>query len=485
MPETPNPDPQPRRDVYLLSPKQLSPETIAVTFAKTSRSPQSFREIAAELSDEKSAEFNEKWVVGYGHSSVAEHAVLHLAVENVSRLAIENLESNRLASYTEKSTRYQKWDANSFFTPPELKGHSLLPVYVDACRALFDTYRLSLEQVRKVARQHFPGRENENDAAWDRVNRSRYVDVCRFLLPAASLANVGITANARVIESAVRKMLSDPLAEVREIGAEVKQVTRAEAPTLVKYADRVEYLVETRRALAAQAARIPDRAPTAPPATPWCNLVDCDAAGEEKVLAAALYRCGQADYPAALAYVTGLDEGARLALAADLLGRMNPHDVPLRELEYASYTFDVVMDQGAYFEVKRHRMMTQTPQRLTADLGYAVPLWMVEAGMEAQYAAAMQKAAAAYRQLAAWNPDAAAYVIPNGFRRRVLLGLNLREAYHFCSLRAAENAHFSVRRVALKMAADIFQRHPALAAYMQLPKNETWQNIEKTHFARA
>jgi hypothetical protein len=45
----------PKRDIYLLSPRALSPETIAVAFAKTSRSPDSFRDIAAELSDEKSA----------------------------------------------------------------------------------------------------------------------------------------------------------------------------------------------------------------------------------------------------------------------------------------------------------------------------------------------------------------------------------------------------------------------------------------------
>ena len=36
--------------------------------------------------------FHEKWVVGYGHASVAEHAVLHIAFENVSRLAIESIE---------------------------------------------------------------------------------------------------------------------------------------------------------------------------------------------------------------------------------------------------------------------------------------------------------------------------------------------------------------------------------------------------------
>ena len=55
--------PQPRR-IYLLDPKHLSPETIAVAFAKTSRSPQSFDEIAAELSDEKSADFMKNgWLV--------------------------------------------------------------------------------------------------------------------------------------------------------------------------------------------------------------------------------------------------------------------------------------------------------------------------------------------------------------------------------------------------------------------------------------
>ena len=80
------------RQIYLLNPKEFSPETIAVAFAKTSRSPEFFREIAHGLNDEKSADFHEKWVVGYGHSSVAEHAVLHLAIENVSRLAVESIE---------------------------------------------------------------------------------------------------------------------------------------------------------------------------------------------------------------------------------------------------------------------------------------------------------------------------------------------------------------------------------------------------------
>src|SRR4026209_1525178 len=151
----------PEREIYLLSPRALSPETIAVAFAKTSRSPESFRDIAAELSDEKSAQFHEKWVVGYGHASVAEHAVLHIALENVSRLAIESIESNRLASYTEKSTRYQKRGPDDFTIPPELReaGHPLRDEFVETVRLLFKAYADSLVPVRTRVFEHFPRRD--------------------------------------------------------------------------------------------------------------------------------------------------------------------------------------------------------------------------------------------------------------------------------------------------------------------------------------
>src|SRR3989338_4229593 len=94
--------------IYLL--ENLPPEVKAVTFAKTSRSPLPFDAIARELTEESSAKFHERWVVGYGHASVAEHAVLSIAMENVSILASKVIEDNRLASYTEKSTRYQIFD---------------------------------------------------------------------------------------------------------------------------------------------------------------------------------------------------------------------------------------------------------------------------------------------------------------------------------------------------------------------------------------
>ena len=466
----------PEREIYLLSPRALSPETIAVAFAKTSRSPESFRDIAAELSDEKSAQFHEKWVVGYGHASVAEHAVLHIAFENISRLAIESIESNRLASYTEKSTRYQKWDSDDFTVPSELTDHPLRDEYIDTVRFLFKTYAESLNPVRGLILERFPRRDNEKDEAWDRRIRSNYVDVCRFILPAASLANVGMTANARVLENMIRKMLSHELAEVREIGAKVKEVAKAETPTLVKYADAVPYLVDTCKEI-----RELEIGELETGKRKWCTLIDFDREGETNIFAAALYRFGELPYSEAVAYVKNLGESDREKLAESLLGRLGKFDVPLRELEYCTYTFDLVMDQGAYAEFKRHRMMTQTPQRLTTRLGYATPLLITEAGFRTEYEAAMESASSMFEKLYQFNPDVAQYVVPNGFNRRVLAQFNLREAFAFCQLRSAANAHFSIRRVAQRMYEQMARVHPLLTKYMRLHE-ETWQAVEEGYF---
>jgi len=473
----------PEQQIYLLSPKELSPETIAVAFAKTSRSPESFREIAAGLNDEKSAKFHEKWVVGYGHASVAEHAVLHIAFENVSRLAIESIEGNRLASYTEKSTRYQKWGTDDFFIPAELGRHALRDEYIATCRLLFGTYSGSLDPVRTLILSHSPRRENESDEGYDRRIRSQYVDVCRFILPAASLANVGMTANARVLESLIRKMLSASLMEVKQIGEKVKEVAKTEVPTLVKYADAVPYLVETSNDLFNRVrSEHGEKIISVVNSENWCTLIDYDKDGEKRALAAALYRFSEMSFANALAYVNALKKAERTQLAELLMKRLGRYDIPLRELEYCTYTFDLVMDQGAYAEFKRHRIMTQTPQMLTTRHGYATPRLITEAGFGSRYEAAMHAAAEMYEKLYAFNPQVAQYIVPNGYKRRVLAQFNLREAYAFCQLRSAPNAHFSIRRIAERMYEEIARVHPTLASFMQMPE-ETWQDVEKKYFS--
>jgi len=469
---------RPRR-IYLLSPQEIKPETIAVTFAKTSRSPKPFDKIAAELTDEGSARFHEKWVVGYGHASVAEHAVLHIALENVSRLAIETIEGNRLASYTEKSTRYQQWDPDAFYLPTELQDHPLRDDYLKTCQTLFSTYQACIPKVLTWLRNAIPQEAEESQTAYERRLHPMAVDVCRFLLPAASLANVGMTINARALEYAICKMLSSPLAEVRDIGEGLREVCQKEVPTLVKYACCNAYLMATREKMGQIAREIPQNK-----SAEDFSLISWDADGEDKVLAAILFRFGKSqDFQSCLGFVKGLSPVEKWNLAHDLMAERGTFDQPLRELEYAQLTFEVVMDQGAYFEFKRHRMMTQTVQPLTAELGFAVPNGISNAGCEEVYLDVMQQAAAMYRQIASWNENMASYIIPNGFNRRVLFTMNLREAFNFSRLRAAENAHFSIRRVAYKIVESIHQIYPLLGQYIDVPAGTSSKAITEEYFS--
>ena len=469
------------RNIYLLNPKKLSPETIAVAFAKTSRSPLSFNEIAAELSDEESADFHQKWVIGYGHSSVAEHAVLHIAVENLSRLAVECLESNRLASYTEKSSRYQIWRRDHFFIPPEISGTQLEKTYISLNRTLFDHYQQSVDTVRDYLAEKEPRVKGESRRSFDHRLRTCSADACRYFLPASSQANVGMSINARALEHALSKMLSHPLAEVRQIGEEIRTIARESVPTLIKYAEENDYMQSVRSSFEDLCRDLPEKKGAQ---KDWLACVDCDSGGQARVLAALLYRFGACGFDMALETVSRGPVCLREKIVHELLGRLGSHDIPLRELEYASVGFDLTIDQGAYFELKRHRMMTQTPQLLTPHLGFAVPSLIAHAGLAEQFKEDMEMAENVYHQIDSCNHYAASYVIPNAFNRRVMLQMNLRSALHFIKLRSAPNAHFSIRRVALRMADEIRALFPLFSDYFTPDSGETWETVSCDYFTQ-
>jgi thymidylate synthase ThyX len=289
---------------------------------------------------------------------------------------------------------------------------------------------------------------------------------------------VGVTINARALEYAIRKLLSSELQEVREIGAEVKAVATQEVPTLVKYANPIPSLMSIRERLSTKETPAVINSSEA-----WCRLLKVEPEDEEQVLAAVLYRFGSQSYVDCLGQVRRMTEAEKSRLVNEIFAEIGPYDVPLRELEYATYDFDLVLDQGAYFELKRHRMMTQTAQHLSTRLGYAIPKAISEAGFEPPYRQAMNLAAAAYEEFAAWNPAVAAYLVPNAFNRRVLCRLNMRELFHLARLRCSSNAHFSMRRAARGMAESMQAVHPNFWAKMNLSEEETSQSITENYFS--
>ena len=263
-------------------------------------------------------------MVGYGHASVAEHAVLHVAFENVSRLAIECLESNRLASYTEKSTRYQKWESDDFHVPGRAGAITLCCMNSRACAGCSSGSTATLWILCGTwwcsAR---PGARTNRPRRWIVACAHSTWMSAGFLLPAAALANVGMTANARVLENALRKLLSHELQEVREIGEQLKAVALGEVPTLVKYAEAVPYLVETGRAACARRSHlVPKRlSREARPArrASWWTLTATVRTRSWRPRSIATVSCPSCSVSS---MSSGLAREARERLADDLLGKL-------------------------------------------------------------------------------------------------------------------------------------------------------------------
>ncbi len=460
--------PYPRR-VYPLDARLLTEEQIAVAFAMTSRVPDPFDVIAQRVSEEKAADFHERWVLGYGHASVAEHAVVHLAVENISRLACDGLEDNRLASYTEKSSRYQVMEPGYFHVPTELNGHETLRrEYVATCRGLFDIYHQLIEGCMEYLRGAHPKGSRESDAAYNLRLRRIATDGCRSVLPAATLTNVGVTANARTLEHAISKLMSAELMEEREIGAEVREQGRSITPTLIKYADTVEYL-ERRPERRKELAQSLNPGVHEGQSSAEVRLVHWDGQAEEKLVAAFLYGSTGVDYAEAWERALAMSPEDRGRVIDSFLEGLGPHDAPPRELEVVDYTFEILLDYGAYREFRRHRMQTYLPQLLTVAHGVRVPSVIADAGLETLFAEATSAAEGLFRKISAEvSPTVAQYAVTHAHNRRVLSKINLRECYHLFKLRTSELAHESIRepmQEALRLAKE---KHPRLFRHLQL-----------------
>lgn len=452
-----------QRKIYLL--KDLSPEIKAVTFAKCSRSPKSFGEIAKELTEEKSAEFHEKWVVGYGHSSVAEHAVLNIAVENISRLSCTVLESNRLASYTEKSSRYQVFNKDNFYFPAKIKNSELSGEYQETMRYLMENYLDLYQKLAEYLKTEIPKKENEDDQGYERRLKPIALDSARFIMPSATLANVGVTINARSLEYAITKMLSYPLDEVKEMGEEIRKVAIEEVPTLVKYAKISPYIMETNEALFELAKKY--NKPASADQTS-VTLINYRGDAEDCLVTALLYRFTNQSYRELANKVKEMTGEEKEKIINEALKRAGEFDIPLRELEHIYYTFDCLMDEGAYYEFKRHRICTQTPQNLTIAYGPSLPPLVERANLKSQFEESIARAEALNRKLEDKFYWEAGYSVLNAHKVRVLLTVNLRELCHFIKLRASARAHFSIIEIARGIYDLVKEKHPLLAKYIKI-----------------
>lgn len=193
------------------------------------------------MAAEKARRFHEKWVVGYGHASVAELAKAAVGIEGISRLASARLETaNPWLSFIEYSQRYQMPRRGAYVVPPELEAagapelldefHRVQEITYDAYQELFRGLVEHLDRVEPAQ----PGETARARAS--RLEKLAFEDA-RYALTLAVETNLGMVGNGRALRDAIVRLLSDPYEETTRLALAIRREVTRVLPTLVRYAE--------------------------------------------------------------------------------------------------------------------------------------------------------------------------------------------------------------------------------------------------------
>jgi hypothetical protein len=214
------------------------------------------------------------------------------------------------------------------------------------------------------------------------------------------------------------------------------------------------YLAETKSATSAILASLWEDSLDEPGES--VRLVDFDADGESKILEAIGFANSTLSDAQVRQRVAALSADDRKAVMDAYVGsRGNRRHRPGRAFEATDYRFELVTDYGAFRDMQRHRLLTIEWQPLTTELGFDTPDLIVEAGLAADYEAALQRSRELYELLRDEFPQQAQYAVALAFRIRYVMQFNAREAMHMIELRSGPQGHPSYRRVAQEMHRQI------------------------------
>jgi thymidylate synthase ThyX len=214
-------------DVYAVH--GADPEVLAYAMAKYSRSALSMRESLTEISAQRAEQFLNTFYFQYGHRSIADLAHIAFAVERLSLLAAIVLVDEQRWDGQERSTRYQNFQKSGWYFPDFGSDAASSKLYRDTVENLFVTYQRTTAAVHDALRQRVACPEAMKPEAYDRTLKARAFDVARYLLPLATNTSLGQIVNARTLETQVSRLLSHPIAEVRDLGNKLRDAATGPA----------------------------------------------------------------------------------------------------------------------------------------------------------------------------------------------------------------------------------------------------------------
>jgi flavin-dependent thymidylate synthase len=433
-----------------LSSQHFTPEIISAAYARISRDPRSVDTLRGEARRrvEEARASNKKIVFEMGHSSIAEHAVFNFDITNISRLAVEEIEHFRLASFTEKSQRYIRL-GKDIVVPEEMKSEGLEETFRSVMQELHESYETLYGRILESGEAKVVARED-----------------ARYVMPLATSAQLGMTLNARELEYMIARLAAHPIAELRALSSKLYGSVEKIAPSLVRYPEATRYFTDVHEIKEGIAESLAKKARRAGDKKASARLLGVTQKGEVRLAAALLFTALDVTFSEAMECAGEMSAAERFELITKTMRHMQPYDSAWREFENVHLCFEIVASASCFAQLKRHRMATILTQPYNVSLGVSVPPSIKKAKAVGLFRAAVKRSERFHRLISGRTGDAAVYALTNSHRRRILMDINLRELYHFSRLRSDRHAQWEIRRLSDAMCEKTARRLPAAAALM-------------------
>ncbi len=417
-----------------------TPETFAAAYARISHSPKPVSELRAVARNEiaKAREQNRRIIFEMGHHAVAEHSVFNFDMMDISRFAIEFLESHRLMSYTEASQRYIQWEAK-FIVPDELKKTRLLPIYLKTIKFQNQAYQTLVKKLSIFE-----------------TKLAKPIEDARYVTSLAMTTQLGATMNARNLELLIRRCAASDIAEIRTLGKKLYDLVIKIAPSIILFYEPTEYDKKTYSELTEFNHRDVEvqrehREKHQISDNKTCNLVDYTKSGDDKIIAGIIHHISQMSYSDAMKKVRKLSNTKKLEYIKKSFQYAKLYDATLREFEHSYLTYELVVSAACFGQLKRHRIASITAQDYDVNLGVTRPDTILKGKQLDVFSQVMEKTEAVYDKIYQKLPHIAPYILTQAHRHRVLLTLNIRELYHMARLRMDASAQWDIREITGRM----------------------------------
>jgi len=451
--------------------------------------------IEAVVNVQRGRAFFDKWLAEYGDDSIAELGGVHLFLEGVSNVAVNEIQAKRVGlSPLEKSSRYVSFAAKmpngkyQYVVPGEIKGKPMEKDYRAAMDLLFDTYVRIMEPYLEYIKLKYPAGVDETPVSFQNSRAAKRFDDIRDLLPFATRTNLALYGNGRAFEDLINRMAAHPLGEIRWWAKMICDELEKVVPSFVQRPKtergaQVQTYRNNLRSLKQNLVKEINKNSSFKFNGQWAKLLNYSSNAPDKILSSFLSSESQGPLENLHKNIAKLSAKKKKEIFEEILKarKMGNLDAPRQEVRFrkvprafenAHYTYELWARGGDYRDLHRHRVLTQERQLFTTDWGFDLEPEVKNSEFYADFEKAFSRAVKIYQKLSKINPYLAQYAVPYGFLQHWYITISAREIYWIGELRTGPQGRPHYRKISQQIVAEAQKIDPLIFSGVMVDWND-------------